>query len=44
MIESMRGILNRRRQEIKKFKIMANPQRINYLKNEVANYEVAEYL
>jgi hypothetical protein len=43
--EAMKTILTRRRFELKKYyKIMNDNDRKNYLKNWVANYEIAEYL
>jgi len=41
----MKTILNRRRLELKKFyKIMNDHQRKAYLRDWVANYEIADYL
>lgn len=40
----MKFVLGRRRQEIKKFKIIPDHQRKAYLKDYVANYEIADFL
>lgn len=41
----MKAVLTRRRQELKKFyKIMSDNDRKKYIKNWVANYEIADYL
>jgi len=42
--EAMTKILQRRRLEIKKFKILTDHERRNYLKDYVANYEIADYI
>lgn len=42
---AMKKILAHRRMEIKKYyKVMSEADRKKYLKNYVANYEIAEYL
>lgn len=41
----MKTIIKRRRMEIKKyFNVMSDPQKKAYIKDYVANYEIADYL